>query len=309
MNKPVADKFAVDWGLSRMRLWALRGNKVIGEVENDNGAGIMTTSADYENALIKAASAWLPKTKGDNAKVAVLICGMAGARDGWQQTPYRYVPCAPLADDGLPMEVATTDKRIKVFIVPGLAQTNPCNVMRGEETQIAGLLAMEKEFDGAICLPGSHAKWARIKGGKVRKFETMMTGELYALLSNHSALRHCTKSINDDDKSFDEDAFAEAADEVMRRPSMMASKLFSVRAQSILQNTPPKVARSRLSGFCIGADIAAAKQYCQSGRVAIIGAKDISKRYQSALQLRGIKTSTTTGNKAALRGMQTIRIK
>ncbi|MGI9338869.1 MAG: 2-dehydro-3-deoxygalactonokinase [Gammaproteobacteria bacterium] len=308
---PVAEILAADWGLSRFRLWALCGGKVIAETQNETGAAKLTKPADYETALTKAAAPWLPKA-ADNAKVLALICGMAGARDGWRQTPYRFVPCAPLADDGLLTQVPMRGGRIRVFLLPGLAQRHPPNVMRGEETQIAGLLAAQPDFDGAVCLPGSHAKWARVKGGKVRRFDTMMTGEIYALLSHHSALRHSVgggfdKGANTKD-SFDKTAFAEAADEIMRRPSMLAAKLFSVRAESILRNLPPSRARARLSGLCIGADIAAASHYCRIGKVAIIGEETIGKLYQTALTLRGIKATITNGKKAALTGLQTIAI-
>lgn len=316
MSGQVAESLAADWGLSRFRLWALRGGRVIGEVENDNGAAKMTKAADYESALLKAAAPWLPKaatatTKGkaNDGKIAVRICGMAGARDGWRQTPYRFVPCPPLAVNDASAKVPVRDSRIAVFIVPGLAQRHPCNVMRGEETQIAGLIAADAGFDGAVCLPGSHAKWARVKGGMVRRFSTMMTGEVYALLSQHSALRHCINNFGKkgiDKDSFDESAFMDAAAEVMRRPSVMASKLFSVRAESILKNMPPKTARARLSGFCIGADIAAAANYWRNGKVAIIGAGGIGKLYQTAMKLRGIKADIINGKKAALAGLQTI---
>lgn len=298
-----AEWLAADWGLSRLRLWAMRGDKSFAAVENDNGAATLTKPAHYENALIKTAAPWL-----HHPQTPVLICGMAGSRQGWRESPYRFVPCAPLADGSLLAQAPGRDKRIRALLLPGLAQRQPANVMRGEETQIAGLLASMPKFDGAVCLPGSHAKWARVRDGMVRKFDTMMTGELFALLSQHSALRSAVNNaVNNHRGGFDKNAFAEAAEVAMRRPSQVAAMLFALRAESLLRKLPPAKARARLSGLCIGADIAAAASYCR-GEVMVIGAKNIGKLYQTALKLRGINAGLIDGNKASLTGLQAMRL-
>jgi 2-dehydro-3-deoxygalactonokinase len=85
---------------------------------------------------------------------------------------------------------ATKDPRLRVSILPGLKQAVPPDVMRGEETQIAGFLAAAPGFDGVLCLPGTHAKWVQISAEEVVSFRTFMTGELFDLLSTQSVLRH-----------------------------------------------------------------------------------------------------------------------
>ena len=118
----------------------------------------------------------------------VIACGMVGARQGWIEAPYSQVPCAPV---GLSMiKPVVEDTRLDVSILPGLSQTDPADVMRGEETQIAGYLAENPGFDGVLCLPGTHTKWAHISAGEVVSFRTFMTGELFALVSSQSVLRH-----------------------------------------------------------------------------------------------------------------------
>ena len=62
--------------------------------------------------------------------------------------------------------------------------------MRGEETQVAGFLALNEGWDGTLCLPGSHTKWVAVSAGEVTGFRTFMTGELFAAATGHTVLRH-----------------------------------------------------------------------------------------------------------------------
>jgi len=73
-----------------------------------------------------------------------------------------------------------------MHILPGLKQDKNPDVMRGEETQIAGFLAGNPDFDGVLCLPGTHTKWVHISAKEIVSFQTVMTGELFALLSQNS---------------------------------------------------------------------------------------------------------------------------
>ena len=126
--------------------------------------------------------------------------------------------------------------------------------MRGEETQIAGLLAVDAAFDGIACLPGTHSKWVHIGAGKIRSFQTFLTGELFALLAGGSVLRHAMT-----DEGWDGSAFLEAVDETAAAPESIAAKLFSIRAESLLHALPGATARARLSGYLIGLELVAAK--------------------------------------------------
>ena len=98
--------------------------------------------------------------------------------------------------------------------------------MRGEETQIAGVLCQHKEFTGVLCLPGTHSKWALSQAGEVVSFNTFMTGELFALLSKQSVLRH---SVIDDQWS--DEAFQQGVSDGFNNPAQFTGALFSVRAR------------------------------------------------------------------------------
>ncbi len=284
---------AVDWGSSNLRAWAMGPEGVLAEDASE--AGMASLSAeDYEPALLELIAPWLAASR---APLQVVICGMAGAKQGWREAPYRKVPCAPI-EAGQLTAVATADPRIRVGIAPGLSQPQPADVMRGEETQIAGALALYPRFDGVICLPGTHSKWAHVSAGEVVSFQTFMTGEMFALLANQSVLRHGVQS-----DAWDDGAFAAAVGETLSRPERLASKLFGLRAEGLLHSLSADAARARLSGLLIGAELAAAKPYWLGQDVALIGAPQLSRNYAAALSLQGITARQLSGRDCTLAGL------
>jgi 2-dehydro-3-deoxygalactonokinase len=148
----------------------------------------------------------------DGRALPVICCGMVGSRQGWAEAPYASVPCAPpgIAQATL---VRSAEPRIAAYILPGIKQAAPADVMRGEETQIAGILTADPGFDGILCLPGTHTKWAHISAGEIVSFRTFMTGEMFALLGEQSVLRHSVA-----DAGWDAAAFDAAVAEAMSRP-------------------------------------------------------------------------------------------
>lgn len=270
---------AVDWGTTHLRAYLMGESAVLAEASSDDGMGRLTRDA-YEPALLRLVSHWLT----DGNKTEIIACGMVGSRQGWMEAPYRTTPCVPLDPTTL-VTVPTADPRLKIRLVPGLRQNTPADVMRGEETQIAGVLALHPQFDGVICLPGTHSKWAHISAGEVVSFQTYMTGELFSLLSNQSVLRHGMQS-----ETWDEQAFTFAITDAISRPEKIASRLFSLRAETLIADLKPDAARSRLSGLLIGIELAAAKPYWLGQNVILVGAENLSATYARALALQGVTT-------------------
>ena len=182
-------------------------------------------------------------------------------------------------------------------ILPGLSQGSPADVMRGEETQIAGYLAKTPGFDGILCLPGTHTKWVQISAGEVVSFRTYMTGEMFALLSTQSVLRHSM------DDAFDPDAFKAAVRDGMSDPQALAGRFFSLRADGLLNAPMPGAAKARLSGLLIGAELAAAKPYWLGQRVAVLGAGKLAALYADALTAEGAPPETADVTEATLAGL------
>ncbi|OYX43880.1 MAG: 2-keto-3-deoxy-galactonokinase [Rhodobacterales bacterium 32-67-9] len=295
-DAPQPDWIAVDWGTSSLRVWAMAPDgRPLAEARSEDGMSRLAPEA-FEAAFLRLVAPWL----SGPAPVPVVICGMAGARQGWREAPYRPVPCPPLGPEML--SFAGTDPRLQVTIVPGLSQARPADVMRGEETQIAGLLAVAPGFDGIACLPGTHTKWARLSAGEVVGFQTCMTGELFALLSGQSVLRHSVGNTG-----WDAEAFAEAVADAISAPQRFAARLFGLRAEALLSGLAPESARARLSGLLIGLDLAASRPYWLGQDIVLIGEGSLSNRYAEALRAQGAAPRKADATEITLAGLRAAR--
>ncbi len=287
-----ADWIAVDWGTSQLRAWAIgAGGDVLDKAESSDGMGGLA-QAEFEPALLRLVEPWL----GAGA-TPVIACGMVGAKQGWVEAPYRAVPCKP--GGAAPITPATRDKRLQLYILPGVSQDSPADVMRGEEMQTAGVIHENPTFDGVVCLPGTHTKWIHISAEEIVSFRTAMTGELFALLSQHSVLRH---SVGGED--FDRDAFDSAVAETLSRPERLAQSLFTIRAEGLLHGQSNAAAKGRLSGLLIGAELAAAKPYWLGQQVLIGGAPALVALYARALESQGVQCLTRDAESLTLAGLR-----
>lgn len=294
MTKVAPAWIAVDWGTSNLRAWAMSGDgKVLAEASSDEGMSKLPREG-FEPALVRLIAPWLAGTP------PVVACGMVGSRQGWCEAPYRTVPCTPL-DRTAQVQAPTTDPRLKVSIAPGLKQTSPADVMRGEETQIAGALRLMPGYDGVLCLPGTHSKWVHISAGEVVSFQTFMTGEMFALLSEASVLRHGMQGGGWDDAAFDT-----AVSDALSKPEKLGARLFSLRAEGLIAGLSPQAARARLSGLLIGTELAAAKPYWLGQRVTLIGAEKLSAAYARALQAQGVEAQRLNATDCTLAGLASL---
>ncbi len=285
-----ADWIAVDWGTSNMRAWAMSGSgTVLAEATSDQGMGKLTRDG-FEPALLKAVADWI------QGPTTVIACGMVGSRQGWVEAPYATVPCGTLPE-GL-VEAPTTHPDLTVHVIPGIKQTNPPDVMRGEETQISGFLARNPGWDGVICLPGTHTKWVHISADEVVSFQTFMTGELFDTIGTHTVLRHSVAA-----DGWDDAAFAEGLDLAMSRPERLASRLFSIRANGLLNGMGGHTARAQLSGLLIGAELASAKPYWLGQQIAVIGDSGLSRLYITALATQSAPATQVNAAATTLAGL------
>ncbi|WP_187428813.1 putative 2-dehydro-3-deoxygalactonokinase DgoK1 [Roseobacter fucihabitans] len=292
MNKKCApDWIAVDWGTTHLRAYAMQGATVVSRAKSDDGMGRLKP-ADFEPALRALIGDWLA---GGN--VPVIACGMVGSRQGWVEAPYRAVPCAPLTDT---LTTAPTTQGLEVRVICGLSQNNPADVMRGEETQVAGFLHLNPGWDGVLCLPGTHTKWVHLSAGEVVSFQTFMSGELFALISQNSVLRHSVIG-----EGWDAGAFEAAVSDAMSHPERLAARLFSLRAADLLHGTAASVSRAALSGLLIGGELAAARPYWLGQNTAILGTGTQARAYQSALRAQGVEAMRVDSERATLAGLTT----
>ena len=288
---------AVDWGTSRLRAWLLDGSgHALAEADSDQGIGAL--SGGHEAVLGRLVSAW--------PKVPAIAAGMVGSRQGWREVP--YVPC--------PADVSALAARLARFsagdgreiaIVPGIVAAAPerdGDVIRGEETQIIGLIEREPGFAGTVILPGTHSKWARVEHGTVLDFQTYISGELFALLAHQSFLRHSVaEGLADLSASPD---FVLAVTRIVRDRLPFAGALFSVRTRQLLANAAKDANLAYLSGLVIGCEIAAAQAsglLSPAGNVALVGSPSLTKAYSLALGIAGAKATAFDGSALVLGGL------
>ncbi len=228
----------VDWGLSRLRAMRINRSGDVLELRHAED-GILTGQGPYEERLAGHLRGWIE----DGANVPILMSGMIGSDRGWMSVP--YVP-APAGVADLARALQSVSRSRPIHIVPGVSQRVPhADVMRGEETEIAGFIAQEGPSEALLCLPGTHSKWVQIRGGQIVEFRTHMTGELRALLLSHSTLSP------DIAQSSNPHVFRAALG--AREP--LGHVLFRSRAQRVLKELDPRHTAEYITGALVGAEV------------------------------------------------------
>ena len=286
----------VDWGTSSFRLWVLsrEGNTL---AERSNLFGMSTLKPTEFEGVLEASLLEL----GIGTEIPAVICGMAGAAQGWHEAKYVDLP-ASLEDLPHHTVIVPCKSGRDVRIIPGLAQRNEDapNVLRGEETLLLGAM-VEGELRRTVCMPGTHSKWVSYKGGVVTRFSTAMTGELFALLSQKSTLSHYTDDslINADDLT----VFTNAVRDVMAQPERFLETLFSVRAGPLLQvGGYENGMSSRLSGLLIGLEIAGMKRELPN-HIILISSGKLSVLYSHAFDIAGVSHTNLSAGELARVGL------
>ncbi len=294
LNQAAIDWIAVDWGTTHCRAWAMSvQNQPLAGAKSADGMSAVRPG-QFETTLLALLAPWL----SDSRTMPVLACGMVGARQGWQEVPYVSVPCSPVQFEHA-QTISNTDSRIRVQLLPGLSQDSPADVMRGEETQIAGLLAGQPDFDGMICMPGTHTKWVSVSGGLVTQFKSCMTGELFSLLEKQSVLKH---SVSGD--GFDQQHFDQTISEICSQSEHTGiSDLFSIRASDLLHGVPAAQSRAGLSAMLIGNEVMNMKPAWQGRSVVILGTQTLSSHYLRTLSHAGADARCVDGDGLTLAGL------
>lgn len=281
---------AVDWGTSALRATLMEGDAPVQTRDSADGMNSLPRER-FEPALLALIGDWLTEP------TQVITCGMVGARQGWAEAPYVTAPCPPIS--GPLIRVDTQDPRIDVRIVPGVRQLQPHpDVMRGEETQIAGILHKDKDFDGVACLPGTHTKWVHISAGEIISFRTVMTGEMFATLTGQTVLRH---SLAGD--GWEEAPFLEAVSDALSRPELLTARLFELRAADLLHGQDAATGRSILSGLLIGAELAATRPWWLGRDVVITGSDATTRAYSAALAAQGVRPRILPASEMTFAGL------
>jgi len=227
----------------------------------------------------------------------VLLSGMIGSRQGWVEAP--YLPCPAGPDDLAAALVRVPFEGATVLLVPGLTDADDADtpeVMRGEETQLAGLPSLLEE-NALACLPGSHSKWARLAGGRITAFRTYLSGEAFAALRGGTILGRMMTDGPTVPAAFDR-GVARSTD-----PGHLLHHLFGVRSLGLMQRLAEADSASYLSGLLIGHEVHAA---LPTGRlVHLVGAGPLCTLYARAIASCG-GNAVIEDSEAACRGLARI---
>ncbi|OPA98604.1 2-dehydro-3-deoxygalactonokinase [Pseudomonas synxantha] len=286
-----AQLIALDWGTSSLRAYKLGSAGVVLE-QRAQAWGIMHLPSEprdingihctdgFELAFDSACGDWLDA----QPELPVIACGMVGSAQGWSEAAYCATP-VDVASLGLALHRVRSLRGVDVHIVPGvIEQAGLPNVMRGEETQVLGVL----QGLGAqvlIGLPGSHSKWVEVSEGRITHFDTFMTGELFAVLSKHSILGRTQQPS----EQFQAEAFDRGVHVALSKDGRrgVLSTLFSARTLGLAAELAPNQQPDYLSGLLIGHELAGLHDSAKTKPIILVGAAPLCARYQRALALCG----------------------
>jgi 2-dehydro-3-deoxygalactonokinase len=281
---------AVDWGTTNRRAYLIDASGIrVDEFEDHKGV-LSVPAVGFPDAVAE-----IRAKLGDKP---LLLAGMIGSNRGWKEAP--YVPC-PAGIDDLAAKLVWVGER--EAIVPGVSYLGQgrADVMRGEEVQLlggvaAGLVAR----DALACHPGTHNKWASLRGGVIHLFGTVMTGELFSLLKEHSILADLLQGEVDVNG-----AFKRGVQRVLDR-DMLPADLFGARAQVLLGQMSKDDVPSYVSGLLVGTDVRIGLTWPLAARIPVLGRKELTKLYASAIEQAGREAIELDGETCFLAGINEI---
>jgi 2-dehydro-3-deoxygalactonokinase len=292
---------AVDWGTSNLRAWGIdsAGGTVFAR-SSPEGMGRLTRE-DYPGVLGGLLSGLVERPTD------VLVCGMAGARQGWMEAPYVEVPAALSALGRFAVTPQMHSSQFSVRILPGLCQRSigAEDVMRGEETQLLGLTVLRPGYSGPVLMPGTHCKWVTVDAGRIERFESAMTGEIFDVMGHHSVLRHSL--VGETSGPASEDGLMAGLEAGLEDPGRLTSLLFKTRAAALLSARGPDWCSGYLSGVLVGAEVGGHRSWFGTGVVPLIGSDRLNHLYAAALRMAGAAGEAMDATAATLAGLAEAR--
>ena len=304
---------AAMWGTTNLQAFKLSPGAAAGAVRVESvrhGPGASRLPRDrFEDTFFELVGDWLADdwlADESPSGLPIVMAGMVGSTLGWQDVGYGTCPMAP---DDAGLSEGFTARGRSIHIVRGLACTNVFgepDVLRGEETEIAGWLRLcpeARDGERLACVPGTHAKWVRLRDGKIVDFLTSVAGEVFAGL--------CANGVLLDGEAEPPPApdavFLDAVRAAGRDGASLLHQLFSVRAKRVTGWEDAAAAAQRLSGLIVGADVAGALQLLAAAErrapVTVIGAPAVAGRYAAALGELGVRCDCFDAETAAANGL------
>ncbi|MEL6962755.1 MAG: 2-dehydro-3-deoxygalactonokinase [Pseudomonadota bacterium] len=283
----------VDWGTSSCRAYLMDSQgRILNSTTTDQGI-LHVKGGAFAETLEAMIGTW--RRPG----LPIILSGMIGSRQGWIEVPYLSVPTSfDAIANALVRHIDDPD----IYITPGLAQNLPDeapDVIRGEETQIIGAIGATSDRQ-LLIMPGTHSKWALAETEQIIRFATFMTGELFAVMKDHSILG---RLMVKNGVPHNNTAFKRGLDAVATLPGGLLQHLFSARTLSLFDQLPAESIADYLSGLLIGHELKEAFQTFNMSSdlppITVIGASALAQRYVAALEHVGLVAETAGDHMAA----------
>jgi 2-dehydro-3-deoxygalactonokinase len=284
---------ALDWGTSSFRAYRVAEDGSVLETVSAPEGILAVMDAAFDAALEKHIGHW-------DIATPILASGMITSRQGWVELP--YVPCpANLKSIAAALQTHTSIRGRKIHFVPGVSSRNADgvpDVMRGEETQVIGASVGGTEY---FITPGTHSKWINVENGEIRSFATYMTGEVFALLKNHSILGRLMTGEENNDA-----AFEHGVRSALKDVGGFLHRIFSTRTLALFNEMPTDDLSSYLSGQVIGTEIAhAIADHSKSATYSILASPALAQHYVTAMKVAGLNVRFSDPD-SVVQGLQRI---
>ncbi len=301
---------AGDWGTSHLRLVLCNAHGDALDSRTGPGAaqtrGLDTGTQDAAARFTDTFASLTARWQASYGVLPAVLSGMVGSTIGWIQAPYVACPAEP----GQIADACVAVRDGQVHIVPGLSCRNRFDApdfLRGEETQILGALQLDaalRRGSQILCLPGTHTKWVVLEAGLVREFLTAPTGEVFALLRDHSVL---VRNPLGPAAEIDADAFTDGLAHFNDAPhAQLLHRLFECRSRQLGGEITAAAAEAYLSGLLIASDVHGALRLLSdsiAAPVVLVGAPPLTRLYASALGANGCEALEMDGDQASLAGL------
>lgn len=283
---------ALDWGTTRARAFLIGADGTV-MARRSADTGIQSVGPGGFPAAFEVLAGELRRQAPE---ARVVLCGMVGSRNGWVEAPYVACPAAPEAIAAAAIPVTLADGA-HAALLPGLScDDGAFDVMRGEETLVVGLGVA----DGLVCLPGTHSKWALIQGGRIERFASFMTGEVYGLLREHSILSRLAEAPSDADRAEGARLGLAAA----RRPAGLLNAAFAARTEVLAGRMQGGAVGPYLSALLVAQEIAGAVEgFGVPAVLDLVAEGAMAESYGAALDAAGIPFRITSPEAAFVAGV------
>lgn len=262
-----------DWGTSffRLKLLHVHSYQCLGELTTQEGIAAtfaawqaagepngMNKTHFFRQQLTRQIDTLAQQLARSLTGIPVAVSGMASSSIGMDEIPYATLP---FLLDGSQAGIRQYDPQLdfphEMILISGVRSDQ--DVMRGEETQLIGLITLLQQAGYApgkaiFIFPGTHSKHLYVEDGRLIDFATYMTGEIFQLMSRQSVLKD---SLDLDSLTDFSPANVQAFGLGVRQAeaSGMLHGLFTIRTNQLFDKLTKSENAFYLSGLLIGTEL------------------------------------------------------